>query len=108
MVARSCPRIHEELAKRHGHDNATMIPGHRVRGSAPVTIMINLNTRDSSHELMEIKHDRIPPASSTNKRTSGSDNLTLVPQSAQVCSRVGTVETNTVLIPNVTLLKKMA
>ena len=85
-----------------GFDDATIVRGHGVRSSAPMTIMIDLDTRYSNHEFMEIKHDRIPAASSTNKSTSGRDNLIILPQSAQVGSCISTVVDLLVLVPNIT------
>ena len=54
------------------------------------------------HEFMEIKHDRIPAASSTNKSTSSRDYLILLPQPAQVGSRISTIVANKIPVPNIT------
>ena len=53
--------IHNNLERGGtGFKYTTFIPNHGIRCSASVTIMNNLDTRHSNHELMEIKHYRIP------------------------------------------------
>ena len=41
-------------------DDTNFVPYHGIRCSATKTIMINLDTRNSNHELMKIENDGVP------------------------------------------------
>ena len=86
-------KLHQELSKKAwkiwhgdmvrcftqsggaGFEDAALIPNHSIKGRASFPIMIiNFNTRDSCHELVEINHNGVPVIPCAKEGTSGTDN----------------------------------
>ena len=56
--------------------------------------------RDGNHNPMEVMEKRVPKAPTSNNSTPSGNDIVLLPDFAEICSRVSPVVTNEIFIPS--------